>query len=610
MKQVDLALEPAFALGPLGVRPSLLMVTFGKAREATEPRVMQVLVTLARRCGDVVSRGDFADACWNGRHVGEDALQRTIAKVRRLGEWSGAFTIETIPRVGYRMKIASESGDAIPQMAPMPPLLAVLPFDALSSDPELAFFADGLADEILHTLAETTPIRLIGRASSFQLRGAAKAASQVGATLGATHLLDGSVRQSASAIRISVQLIEIKSGITLWSQGFDRAPGDALTLQSEIAGEVATTLYHKLELKPEGAVDPGLHEKIRRAFYAALDGPNSMAHIATLDDLARQAPNYALAWALAAEAKNYLRQRPEIGDKLAVRLYDEQRANAERALALDPSCPPALIAYGGLQPPCGAFTERETAFRQADGYGWLLPPYSFLLLHVGRSSEALVHARVGREREPLVGPVRGAHQLALAQLGRIDEWAALVENDMRRHPPNLEGWAAVVQQAALYGCNDMVTRWTAPERLASFPTQAPALRNVFSLIEACRRPTTIQYDAALQNLEESLRSRGHPPFFALTAACVFGDLEPLWDIADRACFDTLLQPGGRVGLAPYNTLALFLPHAASLRADPRFVRLCARLGLVKHWMETDRWPDCAEETSYDFRAEAHLCFNF
>ncbi len=609
MKPIDLAVEPAFTLGPLAIRPSLLMVSFGAAREATEPRVMQVLVTLARRCGDVVSRGDFAELCWSGRHVGEDALQRTIAKVRRLGEWSGAFTVETIPRVGYRLKLAGEDADAIPQAAAMPPLLAVLPFDAVSSDPELAFFADGLADEILHTLAETTRIRLIGRASSFQLRGAAKAASQVGATLGATHLLDGSVRQDATGIRVGVHLVEVRSGTTVWSEGFDRCPGDALTLQSEIAGHVARALYQKLDLKPEGAIDPALHEKIARAFYAALDGPSSMAHIVALNELARQAPDYALAWALAAEAKHYLRQRPEIGTALAARLYDEQRANAERALALDPVCPSALVAYAGLQPPCGAFTEREAIFRRADGHGWLLPPYTYLLLHVGRSSEALVHARVGREREPLVGPVRAAHQFALAQLGRIDEWAALVESDLRRHPPTLEEWTAIVQQAALFGCWDMVTRWTKPERLAAFPAQKPAIRAALSLVDACREPTAPRYQAALQSLEASLQARDYPPFFALTAACVFGDLEPVWDIVARARFDTLLQPGGRFGLAPYNTSALFLPHAAPLRADPRFVRLCARLGLVRHWIETDRWPDCAGETLYDFRAEAHLCVN-
>jgi DNA-binding winged helix-turn-helix (wHTH) protein len=100
---VDLAREPDFTIGNLQVHPSSREVVVGGEREILEPRVMQVLVVLARRRGQVVSRDQLIETCWAGRVVGEDAINRCIAKVRRLAEAHGAFSLETIARVGYRL---------------------------------------------------------------------------------------------------------------------------------------------------------------------------------------------------------------------------------------------------------------------------------------------------------------------------------------------------------------------------------------------------------------------------------------------------------------------------------------------------------------------------
>ena len=100
---VDLAREPDFTLGNLQVRPSSREVVSAGECEVLEPRVMQALVVLARRRGQVVSRDQLIEACWAGRVVGEDAINRCIAKVRRLAEAHGSFSVETIARVGYRL---------------------------------------------------------------------------------------------------------------------------------------------------------------------------------------------------------------------------------------------------------------------------------------------------------------------------------------------------------------------------------------------------------------------------------------------------------------------------------------------------------------------------
>lgn len=100
---VDLARETDFALGAATIRPSLRQVEAGGGSDTLEPRVMQVLVALARRKGEVVSRDELIAACWGGRIVGEDAITRSVNRVRRVGEATGAFSLETIPRVGYRL---------------------------------------------------------------------------------------------------------------------------------------------------------------------------------------------------------------------------------------------------------------------------------------------------------------------------------------------------------------------------------------------------------------------------------------------------------------------------------------------------------------------------
>ncbi|HVT26167.1 MAG TPA: winged helix-turn-helix domain-containing protein [Rhizomicrobium sp.] len=103
--EIDLAREADFLLGRLQVRPSLREIRLGGRAETLEPRVMQVLVLLAHADGAVVSRDQLIERCWGGRIVGEDAINRCIAKVRRVAELDGneSFAIETVTRVGYRL---------------------------------------------------------------------------------------------------------------------------------------------------------------------------------------------------------------------------------------------------------------------------------------------------------------------------------------------------------------------------------------------------------------------------------------------------------------------------------------------------------------------------
>src|SRR5438552_10723015 len=109
---VRLSEESDFSLGDLLVHPSLREVLWGGQKEQIEPRIMQVLVALVNAAGVVVSRDELIERCWEGRIVGEAAINRCISKLRELSESSGprSFTIETIPRVGYRLMSAEAAG--------------------------------------------------------------------------------------------------------------------------------------------------------------------------------------------------------------------------------------------------------------------------------------------------------------------------------------------------------------------------------------------------------------------------------------------------------------------------------------------------------------------
>jgi eukaryotic-like serine/threonine-protein kinase len=129
---IELADEKDFSLGPLSIRPSSCEVLSPKGVEVLQPRVMKVLVALARRPGQVMSRDRLVSECWAGRVVGEDAIERSIASVRRLAETHAGFRIETIARVGYRL--TQESAPLPENAAPSPSHSANVP--ASNDDPQ------------------------------------------------------------------------------------------------------------------------------------------------------------------------------------------------------------------------------------------------------------------------------------------------------------------------------------------------------------------------------------------------------------------------------------------------------------------------------------------
>ena len=125
----------------------------------------------------------------------------------------------------------------------------MLPFANLSGDASQEFFSDGMTDEITSALAKVANLRVVGRTSAFQFKGQNKDLRAIGQALGATYLIDGSVRKAGNRVRITAQLIKADDGIGLWTDNYDRELTDVFAIQEDIATAIAGALRVPLGLQ-------------------------------------------------------------------------------------------------------------------------------------------------------------------------------------------------------------------------------------------------------------------------------------------------------------------------------------------------------------------------
>jgi TolB-like protein len=236
---VDLAREAPFRVGALDVRPSTREVMLGDRRAILEPRVMQVLVALARRDREVVPRDELMTACWGDRIVGEDAINRAIAGVRRVAAAYGGFSVETVARVGHRLVVAELGQD---EMGARKPSVAVLPFVNLSNDPEQDYLADGVMEEVATALTRSPWLLVMASGSTGNLKGSTLSSAAMGRQLGVRYVLEGAFQRAGDRVRVTVKLVDAQDGSQVWAERFDDTGQDVFALQDRVAASVARAL--------------------------------------------------------------------------------------------------------------------------------------------------------------------------------------------------------------------------------------------------------------------------------------------------------------------------------------------------------------------------------
>ena len=219
-------------------------------------------------------------------------------------------------------------------------VLAVLPFLNLSNDPEQDIFVDGLTEELLNTLVRIRDLKVLGRTTSFAYKNVQKDLTVIAAELKADYLIEGSVRKSQDNLRITVQLIEAKSGAHLFSDTFDRKLEDVFVLQEEVSDQVASALKLKLIHQDDryaAALDKLDYKAVEQLVIArALANRNTTADInqakLILNTLLEQYPDTSAILGLAAYVGSSDVSYTENDDVSHKQIIDF----AEQALVLDP----------------------------------------------------------------------------------------------------------------------------------------------------------------------------------------------------------------------------------------------------------------------------------
>ena len=147
------------------------------------------------------------------------------------------------------------------------PRLAVLPFSNISPDPKDDYISDGLTEELITVISQLPGVRVIARTSVMQYRATTKAVAQIGAELGASSILEGSVRKAGNRLRITAQLIDASSQEHLWASTYERELNDVFAVQAEIAKQVAEAL--RIELRPQEEARLDTRRSVRPESYLA-----------------------------------------------------------------------------------------------------------------------------------------------------------------------------------------------------------------------------------------------------------------------------------------------------------------------------------------------------
>ena len=511
------------------------------------------------------------------------------------------------------LKLVSSLSDLVPTTSPRgarvkvsrEPLLAVLPFDNLSGDADLLYFSDGVSEEILQTVAQSTGLKVIGRSSSFQFRGVDKGARRVAAELNCSHLLDGSVRRSGPRVRISASLVECAGQTTIWTGRFDRDLSDVFALQDEIGAAVAVAL--KATFEPSlnaGPIDPRAYDLYLRARTQS-PGREGTFNVGLLREAVARAPKFAQAWAVLAYA--LASQARYAGDPEVFALQGEARQAAEQALVLDPAAGLAHAALGYLHAPCGEYAAWEAsvdkALQAAPHDPVVLYQASLARYWVGRPREALAFIEHVIELDPLYAQGANWRALMLDATGHDAEARAAYRAARDRWPEfeflflNASGFAA------RQGDWGWVDEMAADMRRLGIDT--PLVRRAARAADLLLRRGPASRAEAVRALEGDLAATGSLPPTSLVLAADLGAIDDVYSAVERASFAHFFRPGAHLPSREISIHVLFSRQAAPLRADARFVTLCDKLGLADYWLSTGRWPDFAEEVAslYDLKAK-------
>jgi TolB-like protein/Tfp pilus assembly protein PilF/class 3 adenylate cyclase len=394
--------------------------------------------------------------------------------------------------------------------------LAVLPFENLSRDPDNAYFADGIQDEILTRLSKIADLKVISHTSTQHYKSAPENLPEIAKQLGVAHILEGSVQKSGDSVRVNVQLIKAANDSHLWADTFDRKLTDIFSVESEVAKAIADTLKAKLTGAEEQLIaarptsDLTAYELYLRGrvLWGKRGGDNIRQAIAFYEQAIVRDPNYAPAYAGLAEAYVIL---PIYTDAPAREAYAKAKDAALKALQLDDKLAEAhnalamvLFLYLDI---AGSIPEFQRAIALNPNYATAHHWYGFNPLStLGRFDEAIAESKRAVELDPLSPVINSDLGSNLMVARRYDEAIAQLRKTLEIDPTFSLAHGALGEALQFKGdLPGAIAEYTRAQELGADP------RN--RVLMAAAKAQSGDKDAAvrmLAELEEASRNREIP----------------------------------------------------------------------------------------------------
>jgi TolB-like protein/tetratricopeptide (TPR) repeat protein len=320
--QIATQVFPFFEIPNWGVRLVVLVITAGF------PIALVVAWAFELTTGGI-KRTELADETQSQSSFRHAWIYVTI--------FAGAVSIGLFLVGRYTAPSRQDRFDEIPEKS-----IAVLPFDNLSRDPDNAYFAEGVQDEILTRLSKLTDFKVISRTSTQRFKSAPEDLPQIARQLGVRNILEGSVQRVTDQVRVNVQLIRASTDAHLWADSYDRKMTDIFGVESEIAQAVADNMEAKLTGSEKHAMtkrpteNAGAHDLYLRGrfFWNKRTADDLQTALGYFEQAAQADQNYAVAYAGMADCYLLL---PLYGNGAPADLYPKARTMAEKAIVIDPS---------------------------------------------------------------------------------------------------------------------------------------------------------------------------------------------------------------------------------------------------------------------------------
>jgi DNA-binding winged helix-turn-helix (wHTH) protein/tetratricopeptide (TPR) repeat protein len=606
-------LRQGFRLGDWEVLPLRGVLRRGEHEEKPEPRVFGVLIALAKRDGDLVTRDELVDELWDGRPTSDEPINRCLSQLRRhLGDQSRPHRyVETLTRRGYRLMQPVELLEAAaaevaapgkisrePAVAPWKPVVAgvvvaavaslvwtlwppgdfrsigVVPFENASQDPANNYLVSGFKDELVNTLHNIPDFTV----KSSRLAHADEEVTAIAASLGVDAVLSGRVHRLGDQLQIFYTVEDGRNGDVIATAELEGPVSEIFQLQEDLARMVRRDLFGKSSQQLISRTRPasfGAYDRYMRGLYAfdkRQDSGTSLEEaIELFQETIRLDENFGPAYLMLATAYVLL---PTYRDAPADEMNTAAISTVQDGIAADDSIGDAANAiFGFVYHQQMQWQEAEDAYRAATSSAVLDPNafnwYSRMLASVGRLDASLEQALIALELDPTSAVINSRVALAYLWLGDTRNSEVFFERAAKfgaSGPTHMMGYALFLFREGRSDEAYEVTREAAQVAGGSEAWIDP----VFAALDdaAYRADAQAAVDAAASQ-------DGISRQIEFIVRTVLGDLDGAMNVA------RLLETEGEV----FEMDLLFIPEVEALREHPDFGNLLDALGITDYWRE-------------------------